>query len=203
MKIIAFDLHEVLFYMDYKKVLSIIWHTSPKLPLLRMPFYPQFWINFFKLVRKEAVGEEFVMRMAQWHEPLKPYINTGLSIINAQKPDLHMVEIIKKCRNKGYGIIAFSNIGEHAYADLCTKFPTIMGLFDHAITTTKQDDYIRKPMNNAFEKLFRITQENPEEILFIDNTYQNIKAAQKLGIPSIHYQSPKQLYNQMSYYISI
>lgn len=203
MKVIAFDLHDVIFRMDYKKVASILWHVSPKLPLIATPFNPRFWVNFAKLIGKNAVGEEYVMRMAQWHDRLKPYRQTGIDIINAQRPIQLVVDIMQTCKKNGHSIVAFSNIGEHAYADLSKQFPEIMNLFDDTVHTTADDDYIRKPMRGAFEKLLSAAQANPEGILFIDNKQKNINAAQQYEINTIHYQSPQQLRLQLKRYINL
>ncbi len=193
MKVIAFDLHDVLFRMDYKKVASIIWQASPKLPLITTPLNPRFWVNFAKLVHKNAVGEEYVMRMAQWHKTLMPYTQTGIAIINAQKPIQPVVAILRECKSNGHKLITFSNIGQHAYENLCMQFPDIMNLFDTAVHTTADDDYIRKPMAGAFGKLITAAQADPRDILFIDNKKKNIQAAQKYEIKGIHYRSPQQL----------
>ena len=203
MKVIAFDLHDVLFGMDYKKVASIAWQASPKLPLIAAPLHPRFWANFIKLIRKDAVGEEYVVRMAQWHPALKPYIATGISIINAQKPNKPVVDITKLLKKNGYKLIVFSNIGELAYKDLWTQFPDIMNLFDDAVFTQEKDDYVRKPMAGAFEKLLSKAGAPPQEILFIDNKQKNIHAAQQQGINAIHYKTPGNLLEQIKQYTSI
>ncbi len=192
-KLIIFDLHNVLFRMDYRKVVHIIWHTSPKLPLITVPCNPRFWWNFFSLIKKNAVGEEYVVRMAQWHKRLQPFVATGIEIINAQKPQTIVVELIKELKNDGYTIFGLSNIGEQACKHLCSNVPDIMELFDQLIPTTIDDDYIRKPDKRAFAKALALSKHAPSETLFIDDNKRNIAAASKLSMQTIHFISPHQL----------
>ncbi|MEX0672366.1 MAG: HAD-IA family hydrolase [Candidatus Babeliales bacterium] len=201
MKLIACDLHGVVFHVDYKKISSLLWHVSPKLPLLAAPLNPKFWIHLAKLIAKNAVGEEYVMRMAQWHPSLAPYINDGIDLINAQKPNQAVVDLLQQLKKNGYALIAFSNIGEHAYAHLSHQFPHIMNLFDDALYTTQGESYLRKPEKAAFQKLLDTTGLPPAQILFIDNKQKNITAAQQLCITTCHYTSPKKLQRQLLQHI--
>ena len=56
----------------------------------------------------------------------------------------------------------------------------------------------RKPFPEFYEILLTRYQLVPGKSVFIDDNIKNVDAAQKLGIQSIHFQSPTQLHSELS-----
>jgi len=55
------------------------------------------------------------------------------------------------------------------------------------------EEKTRKPFPEFYQRLLTRYNINPAEALFIDDNLRNVKAAEDLGIKSIHFQSPEQL----------
>ena len=70
-----------------------------------------------------------------------------------------------------------SNLGRKKWEYFCSLFNKIY--FSHEIK-------VKKPDLKAFELILNEQKIEPKDILFIDDTYQHIKSAQKLGINCHH-----------------
>lgn len=55
------------------------------------------------------------------------------------------------------------------------------------------EEKTRKPFPDFYKRLLHRYSVAPSEALFIDDNLRNVKAAEELGIASIHFQSPEQL----------
>ncbi len=196
-KNIVFDLHGVVFRYDFKKIAQIFLKTPGKHNFILMLFYPRFWTLLFSFIKKGAVPEECIIKMATALPRLKPYIPTGIAIANAQKPYEETVEIIHALKVHGYSIYLFSNIGEQTLHQLKKIYPDILDLFDDGLSTQSTDNYLKKPNRAAFEK-YSLTLGQPfHDIVFIDNKRKNIQSAKKLGIDGIFFSNPAQLYRDL------
>lgn len=59
------------------------------------------------------------------------------------------------------------------------------------------EEKTRKPFPEFYKRLLHRYNVAPSEALFIDDNLRNVKAAEDLGIASIHFQSPDQLRDQL------
>ncbi len=62
------------------------------------------------------------------------------------------------------------------------------------------DEKTRKPFPKIYEILLERYDLNPSSCLFIDDNYENIIAAEKMGINGIHYKNIERLLNDLSEY---
>ena len=195
--IFVFDLHGVLFRPDYKKIAQILYQVPKKHNLLLSALTPKFLLTFFSLVKKGAVPEEFIIKLGTKIDRLYPYIQTGIEISNAQKPQKETISIITELKKNKFPQYIFSNIGEKTFLDLYQKYPEIIDLFDGVSYTSKVDDYLKKPHSQAFEKYIQMFDQKFDDLIFIDNKKKNIYAAQKLGIESILFKNSYQLHDEL------
>ena len=56
---------------------------------------------------------------------------------------------------------------------------------------------MRKPFPEFYELLLKRYNVKPEEALFIDDNLRNIKAAEKIGLNTIHYTTSEDLIEQL------
>ena len=123
--------------------------------------------------------EEYIrMFYGRWEEML------GLPIDGS-------VEILKKLvDNPDYKVVALTNWSAETFHVALQKFDFLHWFEGIVVSGTEKT---RKP----FADIYRITldryQLDPVNSLFIDDNKRNIKAAQKLGIQTIHFQNPSQL----------
>lgn len=56
---------------------------------------------------------------------------------------------------------------------------------------------VSKKESEAYLKIAKEMGKNPNEILFIDDTKENVKAAKEAGLKTIHYHSNKQIFTKL------
>ena len=88
-----------------------------------------------------------------------------------------------------------------------TNWPTV--LFDIALVrynflhwfdgrVVSGEEKTRKPFPEFYHRLLNRYNVDPSEALFIDDSLRNVKAAEGLGIKSLHFQSSAQLKDELS-----
>lgn len=192
-KAILFDLHGVVFKTNFKQILSILWHVKGKAKLAMIGLNPRFWFHFIKLTYHNAIPEEYVMRLIEQFNQLKPYFNTGIKLANAQYPVHKTITIIKQLKTMGYKVYIFSNIGQHTYYDLEQQYPQICALFDGFWCTSNTNNFLKKPHPDAFSQCAQQYNCSFDSIIFIDDKHKNINGARSLGIDSIYFKNSSQL----------
>lgn len=105
------------------------------------------------------------------------------------------IELLTELKNKGYKLYILSN-GERSSLELSQKkFPEIFNQFDGSMVAS--DEKILKPNPQSFYKFLEKFKIQPSQAVFIDDTQENIQAAQKLGIASIFFTSESELKDQL------
>lgn len=69
-------------------------------------------------------------------------------------------------------------------------------LFD--VIVNSADVGVRKPDPRIYQIMLHRLNANPNEVVFIDDTLENIEAAQALGIPCIHFESTGQVIAELN-----
>lgn len=100
-----------------------------------------------------------------------------------------VVNIIIKLK-KHYGVILFSNFLGELLRKLLEKYK-ITNLFDEIIISSEHK--MKKPNNDFFKLLIEKAGVKKDEILFIDDRKDNVKAALTFGIKSILFKNAKDL----------
>ncbi|WP_347159898.1 HAD family hydrolase [Pontibacter chitinilyticus] len=101
------------------------------------------------------------------------------------------VEIFRQLRESGkYKIYALTNWSAETFPVAQERYE-FLNWFDGIVVSGEEKN--RKPFDSFYQVLLERYSVNPEEALFIDDNLRNIQAAEKLGIPSIHFTSPEQL----------
>jgi len=195
--VIAFDLHGVVFRPDYKEIARIIFAAPQKYKLFLSLLDPRFIIMMGSLIKKIAVPEEYIMKLSCAVPYLKKYVQPGIALANAQKPQIETVKLIHQLKDQNIDLFVFSNIGERTYEQLVKKFPDIMGLFKGALVTSAQDNYIKKPHPQIFKKFAEQCHQDLNNLIFIDNKHKNIHAALQYGIDGIYFKNPHQLKEEL------
>ena len=101
------------------------------------------------------------------------------------------VEIFRRLKESGrYKIYALTN-WQAGLFDIALVRYNFLHWFDGRVVSGEEKT--RKPFPEFYHRLLNRYQVNPQEALFIDDSLRNVKAAEALGIKSIHFQSPEQL----------
>ena len=101
------------------------------------------------------------------------------------------VEILKQLkRQDDYKLYALTNWSAETFPVALKKFD-FLHWFDGRLVSGEEK--MRKPHPEFYRLLLSRFGLNAETSLFIDDNFRNVKAAEELGIRSIHFQSPAQL----------
>ncbi|MDP3889186.1 MAG: hypothetical protein Q8Q25_01430 [bacterium] len=196
--IILWDIHHVILkktpttilkrILLYPEKRHMLWNTEGGLVT---DFYNLFW-------QKEKTSEAFI-ESAHNHGNHK-LANMIIDIANTQEPIQGTVAIIKELKEKGYRNHIGSNIGPSVFTDLQKRKPHIFNndLFEldkSQIASYKNNGILAKPDVMFFKQYFKKNDIDPRttRIIFIDDKYENIHAAQSVGLIGVHFKNPKQL----------
>lgn len=92
--------------------------------------------------------------------------------------------ILRKLKERGYGIYALSNYPERGFLNT-EKFYPFFTLFDGKVVSYTYGEM--KPGRRIYEILLEEYDLKPEECVFLDDTLANVEAARALGMKAIHY----------------
>ncbi len=109
-----------------------------------------------------------------------------------EKPEMN--EIVKKLREKCNVFILSNHVRN--WIDYCENKYHFKELFDKVYFSF--DYHMDKPGREFFNLLFNETRLKPEECVFVDDADYNIKAAKKLGMKCIKFESSNQFKEEMS-----
>jgi HAD superfamily hydrolase (TIGR01509 family) len=191
--IIAFDIHDVLFTLDYVKIPYVALRSKHLYTLIKHALNPYVLADVYRLWRNNTVSEKYFIYLTTQYPGLAHCLPIFITLVNTQKPIKPMIELITTLKQRGYTLHIFSNIGEQTIADLQRKFPTIFEHFDVMHVASADNDYLGKPHAPAFERYLLECNRHNKAILFIDDKERNITAAQHHGIIGLQFITFKKL----------
>jgi len=110
-----------------------------------------------------------------------------------------VIDLIEKT-HKNYTTVLFSNQIED-WLEKVIDENKIRNIFNYFVNSYNVG--VRKPDRKIFIEALRITNSKPEETLLIDDSLENIKAANKLGIKTIQFNNYIQFLSQYKKYIKL
>lgn len=108
-----------------------------------------------------------------------------------------VVDILKKLKLLRYKIYFLSNFHLLAFEDVSKRYG-FFEIFDGGIVSYKEK--LVKPKIDIYDKLVRTYQLDPAESIFIDDTRENIVAAETLGFITIHFTTAHDLREKLNEY---
>ena len=184
---IIFDVGNVLLTFDVNQVSARIPREHRK-ALHEALFGADFrWAAYDLAVES---NEEISRRVAQaaglpeaWKEVLHAYENFFLDM-----QPLPLTKCIPELHAMGKKLYLLTNYGEPAFSSTFAHFP-FFRYFDGAVVSA------REKMVKPDEAIFRLLVEryglDPEKTLFIDDLENNIRGAQRIGLMTWHYETPR------------
>jgi HAD superfamily hydrolase (TIGR01509 family) len=195
--ILVFDLHEVLFTFDYKKIVKLIWQFNHKWTIIATLFHFGLIWQLLKLLLNDATDEEFYDLFEQKHPILFPLI---LEMTNAQKIIPGTDHIIKDLVQQNYTLHILSNIGPRRFTQLSNDFPQFIDYFKRTkIVDPNDTPCFKKPDTQFFIDYLKEYTQPEQQVILIDDNKKNITIARSLGMTAIHFRSAKQLRKQLQH----
>lgn len=116
----------------------------------------------------------------------------GVLFPTTRKINHTVLEFVKECKELGYMTVVASNASKGSFEWRSRRFG-LMNVFDGRVISS--DIGIRKPSKEFFEYMIKVLGFLPEEILFVDDSDDNIQSASRLSILCIKYEGESSLDN--------
>ena len=138
--------------------------------------------------------QELITEFPEWEKPIRDYYGRWTEMLKAPIPET--VEIFRKLKATGlYKLYALTN-WQAGLFDIALVRYDFLHWFDGRVVSGEENT--RKPFPEFYQRLLNRYHVEPSEALFIDDNLRNVKAAEEMGIRSIHYQDPAQLHEELA-----
>ena len=180
-KIVAWDLHDVLFY-GKPSMAKALWKYRKKIKLIPGGSVTKLILKDFKRIitgKERRLNSTMIIKKAlkAGQKELAEFLITHEADC---KPANDMLELIKKLNSLGYKQYVCSNISSYGFERLVQKYPEFFSYFTGMYTTLENNGV--KPQERFFRSFLKTYNFPAQSVLFIDDKMKNCKGAQKLGI---------------------
>jgi 2-haloacid dehalogenase len=137
--------------------------------------------------------QTLIKQFPEWESSIRDYYGRWTDMLKATIPET--VDIFKRLKDSGkYHFYALTN-WQAGLFDIALVRYNFLHWFDGRVVSGEEKT--RKPFPEFYQRLLDRYNVKAAEALFIDDNLRNVKAAEKLGIKSIHFQSPAQLEEEL------
>ena len=137
--------------------------------------------------------QELVRRFPDWEKPIRDFYGRWTEMLNGPIPGT--VAIFRQLKDsERFKIYALTNWQASLFEIALVRFD-FLHWFDGRVVSGVEKT--RKPFPEFYQILLDRYNVNPEEALFIDDNFRNVKAAEAMGLKTIHFQSPEQLETEL------
>ena len=98
--------------------------------------------------------------------------------------DLDMIALVKELYDLGVNLCLFSSSSKEAISFLDSRFNFLKYFKDIILV---EDTGFSKPSDKAFENLLNVLDVDPKDIVYIDDSRDNIRQANKFGMKGIFF----------------
>ncbi|HEV7781602.1 MAG TPA: HAD family phosphatase [Chitinophagaceae bacterium] len=137
--------------------------------------------------------EEKLAEFPEWEKPINDFYGRWIDMLGGPIPET--VEIFRQLKqNPGLKFYALTNWSAETFPIALERFDFLQW-FDGRLVSGEEK--MRKPYPEFYQLLMDRYQIEPSRALFIDDNLRNVKAAEAMGIKSIHYQHPAGLVEKL------
>jgi 2-haloacid dehalogenase len=141
---------------------------------------------------KEAT-DLLVSQHPEWKEKIEAYYGRWEEMLGGAIPD--SVQVFKELKEKNqYKFYALTNWSAELFPIALERYD-FLHWFDGRVVSGEEKT--RKPFREFYQRLLDRYALQPEETLFIDDNLRNVKAAESMGIPSIHFKGADDLRREL------
>jgi 2-haloacid dehalogenase len=138
--------------------------------------------------------QELVAKFPEWEAQIRDYYGRWSDMLKAPIPAT--VEVFRRLKDSGkYKIYALTNWHAGLFDIALTRYG-FLHWFDGRVVSG--EEMTRKPFPEFYHRLLTRYEVKPEEAIFIDDNLRNVKAAEELGIKSIHFTGAADLEKQLT-----
>ena len=137
--------------------------------------------------------EELVAKHPEWKDYIEAFYGKWTDMLGG--PIQKSVDIFRELKEKEqYKLYALTNWSAELFPIALERYE-FLHWFDGRVVSGEEK--MRKPFPKFYQVLLDRYELKPEQTLFIDDSLRNIKAAEELGIVSIHFKSSVQLREEL------
>ena len=138
--------------------------------------------------------QSLIEKYPEWEQPIRDFYGRWTEMLKAPIPGT--VEIFRELKDsKRYKIYALTN-WQAGLFDIALVRYNFLHWFDGRVVSGEEKT--RKPFPEFYQRLLNRYNVKAGEAIFIDDNFRNVQAAEKLGIRSIHFESPQQLRKELN-----
>lgn len=135
-----------------------------------------------------------VKKYPEWETAIRDYYGQWTTMLGG--PIEGTVDIFREIKSKAaHKTYALTN-WQSSLFDIALVRYNFLHWFDGRVVSG--DEKTRKPFPEFYQRLLDRYNVNPSEAVFIDDNLRNVKAAEEMGITSIHFQSPGDLRKRLT-----
>lgn len=178
---IIFDIGNVLLRFQPEEFLSQYYSKAVMGDLMTIIFSSQEWIelDMGTMMMKEAIYS-LAKKHPHYHDEIIFVLENWTGMMT---PLQENVDIAYKLKEKGYHLYLLSNFHAEAIQTMFDKYD-FFHIFDGGVISAHEK--VVKPDEKIYHILLNRYHLNPQECIFIDDSFANIHASQRLGIEGIH-----------------
>ena len=137
----------------------------------------------------ELATAEKIAEHPEWESAIRDFYGRWEEMLGGPISDT--VEIFRALRATGrYKFYALTNWSAETFPIALDRYD-FLHWFDGRVVSGEEKT--RKPFADFYQILLDRYQINPANALFIDDNLRNVRAAEAMSIPSVHFQDPQQL----------
>ncbi len=137
--------------------------------------------------------EELIKEFPEWESAIRDFYGRWTDMLNGPiEETVNIFRSLKEARK--YNLYALTN-WQAGLFDIALVRYDFLHWFDGRVVSGEEK--MRKPFPEFYQLLLDRYDIEPSRALFIDDNLRNVKAAEMMGIGSIHFQSPAQLKNDL------
>jgi 2-haloacid dehalogenase len=141
----------------------------------------------------EEATEELVAQFPDYEIAIRAWYGRWQETISGRIHET--VELLKEIKeSKKYKLYALTNWSAETFPWALENFE-FLHWFDGIVVSGVEKS--RKPFPEFYQILFNRYQINPAQAIFIDDNLKNVEGALKVGLPTIHFQSPAQVKKEL------
>lgn len=135
-----------------------------------------------------------VKQFPEWETAIRDYYGRWTEMLKG--PIAETVDIFRRLKESGnYKMYALTNWQANLF-DIALVRYDFLHWFDGRVVSGEEKT--RKPFPEFYHRLLDRYRVDPSKALFIDDNLRNVRAAEELGIPSIHFTSPLALQTKLA-----
>lgn len=191
---IIFDISGVLADFEIDRFLSEKGFDGPMIKrIIKASVFSPYWGKF---ERAEISEEETLKGFVSMDPSIEEEINAAFSSIEGMLTIRdYAVPLVKRLKACGLRVYYLSNYSKKAY-DECGESLAFMPYMDGGVVSFRAG--MTKPDPGIYDLLLREYALNPDECVFVDDTQENISAAEKLGMRGICFTTYDELNKQLA-----